>query len=142
MTGPVLGLDLGARRIGLALSDDAGKIAFPAGYLDRSGLERDLQALLELIQERRVTQVVVGLPLHLDGGVGVGARAARQFADALARATDRPVELVDERLTTVEAERALQGAPRSKRRKRKEVIDSMAATLLLRTYLEQAESRP
>lgn len=142
MTGPVLGLDLGARRIGLALSDDAGKIAFPAGYLERSGLEKDLLALVELIGERGVTRIAVGLPLHLDGGAGVGAQAARQFADALARASDRPVELIDERLTTVEAERALQGAPSGKRRKRKEVIDSMAATLLLRTYLAQIETRP
>ena len=142
MTGPVLGLDLGARRIGLALSDDAGKIAFPAGYLDRSGLEKDLSALVALIEQRGVTRVAVGLPLHLDGGISVGAQAARQFADALARACNRPVELVDERLTTAEAQRALQGAPRSRRRKRKQVIDSMAATLLLRTYLQQRETGP
>ena len=140
MTGPVLGLDLGARRIGLALSDDAGKIAFPAGHLDRTGLERDLRALHELIEEKGVTRVAIGLPLHLDGRAGTGAEAARRFAEALAGVCERPVELVDERWTTVEAERALQDAPARRRRKRKEVIDSMAATLLLRTYLEQVAS--
>ena len=140
MTGPVLGLDLGARRIGLALSDDAGKIAFPAGHLDRSGLEADLRALVTLIEERGVTRVAVGLPLHLDGRAGVGAQAAQRFAEALAGACELPVDLIDERWTTVEAERALAGAPRGRRRKRKDVIDSMAATLLLRTYLEQASA--
>lgn len=138
MTGPVLALDLGARRIGLALSDDAAVFAFPAGALERSGRQNDLSALATLIEERRVQRVVVGLPLHLDGRSGVGAEAARGFAAALEVATETPVHLIDERLTTVEAERALREAPRKTRRKRKEVIDSMAATLILRSYLEQA----
>jgi len=138
MTGPVLGLDLGARRIGLALSDEAARIAFPAGSLERVGRERDLEALRALAAERAVTRIVVGLPIPLGGGDGTAARAARSFADALAGVTGLPVELVDERLTTVEAERALQQAPARQRRRRKEVIDAMAATLILRTYLERA----
>jgi putative Holliday junction resolvase len=135
MTGPVLGLDLGARRIGLAVSDEAGQIAFPAGYLDRSSLEADLAALEALVAERAVRRIVVGLPRLLDGRDGTGAAAARRFAAALADRIALPVELEDERLTTAEAERALREAPARRRRDRKHLLDAMAATLLLRGYL-------
>lgn len=137
MTGPVLGLDLGARRIGLAVSDEAARIAFPAGCLERRGLERDLAALQAVVSERAVTRIVVGLPVLLDGRDGVGAEAARRFAAALAERTALPVSLEDERLTTAEAERALRGAPAGRRRDRKRVVDAMAAALLLRTWLER-----
>jgi putative Holliday junction resolvase len=140
MWGPVLGLDFGARRIGLAVSNPEATLAFPAGTLERAGLDRDLAALRSLIEERGVTRVVVGLPLHMDGRSGVGADAARAFARALAGATSLPVELLDERWTTSEAERALREAPSARRRGRKQIIDSMAATLLLRTYLEVGRS--
>lgn len=138
MTGPVLGLDLGARRIGLALSDPTATIAFPVGHMERRGLECDLEALRDLATERAVTRIVVGLPRLLDGREGRGAQAARRFAAALAEATTLPVELQDERLTTAEAERALREAPARRRRSRRQLVDAMAATLLLRTYLERA----
>ena len=137
MTGPVLGLDLGARRIGLAISDEAGRIAFPAGHLERRGLEKDLEALQVVVRERAVTRIVVGLPLLLSGRDGTGATAARRFAATLAEKTALPVELEDERLTTAEAERALREAPARRRLGRKQVVDAMAAALLLRTYLER-----
>jgi putative Holliday junction resolvase len=138
MTGPVLGLDLGARRIGLAISDQAARIALPEGYLDRKGLEKDLDALQALVSERAVTCIVVGLPRRLDGSEGAGAEAARRFAAALSEKTALPVELQDERLTTAEAERILREAPARQRRGRKQKLDAMAATLLLDTYLERA----
>ncbi len=138
MTGPVLGLDLGARRIGLAVSDETAQIAFPAGHLERSGLEKDLEALEALVSERAVTRIVVGLPRLLDGREGTGAEAARRFARALSERTALPVELQDERLTSALAERALREAPARQRRDRKQVLDAMAATLLLRTFLERA----
>jgi putative Holliday junction resolvase len=136
MKGRVLGLDLGERRIGLAVSDEEARFAFPAGYHERTGLAKDLEALRVLAAEQGVVRIVVGLPLHMDGREGKGALAARQFAGALGAATSLPVELVDERLTTREAERALQEAPSKTRRGRKHVIDSMAATLLLRGWLD------
>jgi putative Holliday junction resolvase len=136
MTGPILGLDLGTRRMGLAISDPEASIAFPAGFLPRSGLARDLEALCALAEERAVSRIVVGLPLHLNGRSGQAAQAARDFARALAEATALPVETLDERWTSVEAERALREAPRGVRQRRKEVVDAMAATLILRTYLE------
>lgn len=141
MQGPILGLDLGARRIGLAISDERGVLAFPIGYLERAGLQRDLVALRTLSVERGATRIVVGLPLQLDGHEGPGARAAREFARVLAEATSLRVELMDERLTSVEAERALREAPRRTRRARKQVIDAMAATLMLRSWLEASTPR-
>jgi len=134
--GCVLGLDYGSRRIGLAVSDEAGLIAFPAGALVRTGLQRDLVALAALIAERGVTKVVVGLPLHMSGRGGPEAEAARAFARALGEATQLPVDLLDERWTTREAERALRDAPGRRKRSRGSV-DSVAATLLLRSYLER-----
>jgi len=136
MKGRVLGLDLGERRIGLAVSDEDRQFAFPAGYHERSRLAQDLEALRVLAAEQGVVRIVVGLPLLLDGREGKGALAAREFAAALGAATSLPVELVDERLTTKEAEHALREAPSKTRRGRKHVIDSMAATLLLRGWLE------
>jgi putative holliday junction resolvase len=136
MEGPVLGLDLGTRRIGLAVSDSEGVIAFPIGALERRGLAADIAALCELIRERGVKSAVVGLPLHLDGRSSPGADAARRFARALEEASSLPVALVDERLTTVLAERALRESPRG-RRLRKQRVDALAAALILRTYLEQ-----
>ena len=136
----MLGLDLGQRRIGLAVSDPAGVIAFPIGALDRQGLAKDVQALCELIRERGVVAVVIGLPLHLDGRAGTGAGAARRFAAALGEACSLPVALVDERLTTVIAERALREEPRGRRRGKrpaKQQVDALAAALILRTWLEQ-----
>jgi putative Holliday junction resolvase len=136
--GCALGLDYGSRRIGLAVSDPEGLIAFPAGALERTGLERDLAALTALIAERGVTRVVVGLPLHLSGRSGPEAEAARAFARALGQAAGLRVDLLDERWTTREAERALRDAPGKGNRKRgRGSVDSVAATLLLRTYLER-----
>jgi putative Holliday junction resolvase len=137
VSGPVLALDHGTRRIGLAISDAAGAFAFPAGHLACRGRERDLAALRELIAERGVQRIVVGLPLHMDGRRGEAAAAAEKFANALAETTGLPVELLDERWTTRAAERAL-GESRSGRRKRRAAVDTTAATLLLRTYLERA----
>jgi putative pre-16S rRNA nuclease len=135
MDGPLLGLDLGTRRIGLAISDADAVIAFPIGALERRGLAQDLEALRELILARGVKGVVVGLPLHLDGRAGSAAQAARRFAEVLGEASALPVELVDERWTSAEAERTLRDAPRAQRH-RKENVDALAATLILRSYLE------
>lgn len=133
--GPVLGLDYGGRRIGMAVSDAQRGFAFPLGCLERGARrEPDLAALREICRERAVTRVVVGLPLHLDGRAGPEAEAARAFAGRLAAATGLPVDLLDERWTTREAERALRDAPR-KRRGRGGEVDAVAATLILRSYL-------
>ncbi|MGH0037614.1 MAG: Holliday junction resolvase RuvX [Myxococcota bacterium] len=136
----VLGLDFGARRIGLALSDPDASIASPAGHLERKGGRRDVASLCEFIREHEVGRVVVGLPLHLDGREGEGAQAARRFAAELSERSGLSVELLDERWTTLEAERALGEAGRrspKKRRKQKGSVDAVAAALILRTFLER-----
>lgn len=130
----VLGLDLGRRRIGLALSDPKGVLALPVGALERRDLASDLEALRTLAAERGVERIVVGLPVHMSGRVGAEAAAAASFARSLAQATGLPVDTLDERWTTVEAERALRAAG-SKASRRRELVDSVAAAILLRTYL-------
>jgi putative Holliday junction resolvase len=134
--GPILGVDLGEKRIGLAVSDLAGSIAFPAGFVASHDRARDVAALRAVVEERGIVRVVVGLPIHLDGGASPGSRAARSFAEALGAATGIPVDLLDERWTSRAAERSLSES-KGGRRKRREAVDAVAATLLLRTYLER-----
>ena len=138
----MLAIDYGSRRIGLAVSDAEGSFAFPAGFLERRGEPQDLAALRELAVARGVVQIVVGLPIHMDGREGPEARAARAFAAALGRATGLEVRMFDERWTSREAERALaQGGARPPRRRSaaaKGRVDATAAALLLRTWLARS----
>ena len=133
--GCVLGIDYGSRRIGLAISDPDRVFAFPAGCLERRGGGQDLAALREIVEARGVVQIVVGLPIHMNGREGPEARAARAFAACLGRETGRSVDLFDERWTSRAAERALResGGGRPARGE----VDQAAATLLLRTWLER-----
>jgi putative Holliday junction resolvase len=134
----VLGIDLGEKRIGLAISDEAGRIAFPAGSLLRRGRRADFEALCALVRERGVERAVVGLPLHMSGRAGPEAEAARGFARRLAECTGIPVDTLDERWTSVAAERSLrESGRRTIERRGKGVVDEVAATLLLSTYLER-----
>jgi putative Holliday junction resolvase len=141
----VLGIDFGSRRIGLAISDPEERIAFPAGTIESRGRKADVAAIRDLAEERGVRQVVVGLPLHMDGRAGTGAEAARAFAEALAEELELPVETLDERWTTREAERTLRETGGSGlgrrastgRRKKRGATDTLAATLLLRTFLNR-----
>jgi putative Holliday junction resolvase len=131
----VLGVDLGAKRIGLALSDTEGDFAFPAGTLRSKGLQRDVKALCALIREREVARVVVGLPRHMDGRKGPEAEAAEKFARELAARAGVPVDTLDERWTSREAERILHAQGHDARRARRHV-DEVAASIILRTYLD------
>ena len=134
--GRILGIDLGSVRVGLALSDPLGITAQPLKSMNRVGPRKDLDFLAKLVSENDVRKVVVGLPLMLSGEEGRSATTAREFAERLGdRIRGVAVELWDERLTTVEAERVLVSADVS-RRKRKGVVDGMAAALILQSYLE------
>ena len=134
----VLGLDLGEKRIGLAISDEDARIAFPAGFLERKGRRRDFDALRRLVRGRGLGNAVVRLPLHMDGRRGPEAEAAATVAEELSAAIGIPVELLDERWTSVAAERALQETGRRvKQRKGRGEVDAIAATLLLSTYLDR-----
>jgi len=140
LPGPVLALDYGARRIGMAISDVEGEFAFPAGVLERRGLSQDLEALKEVVREREVTRVVVGLPIHLDGRRGPEAEAATRFAQAVGEATGLTVALLDERWTSREAEQALREVQPRRRKREKAKLDAAAAALLLRTFLDRERS--
>ena len=137
----ILGLDVGERRIGVALSDPLGLTAQRLTVLERSGGHAaDLDAVCALIDKHQVASVVVGLPLTMRGAHGPQAQRVSAFAQALRRQSAVPVQLVDERLTTVEGERALLATDAS-RRKRKQVIDQVAAQLILQHYLETQRAK-
>ena len=135
--GRVLALDLGTVRLGLALSDPLGITAQPAGYLRRRGEASDPEAIRALVSEHDVGLVVVGHPLLLSGARGARAEDAERFAGRLRSRLpeDVAVSLWDERLTTAEAERILV-ADRVRRRRRREVVDAMAAVLILQSWLD------
>lgn len=135
--GRILGLDLGSVRIGLALSDPLGMTAQPAGMLRRRGPRADIEALAALVREQAVVRVVVGYPLLMNGEAGNAAKDAEAFAARVrARISGVPVELWDERWTTKEAERTLIAADVSRRRRR-QVVDSLAAVLILRGFMDR-----
>ena len=133
----VLGIDLGKKRIGLAISDPTERVALPAGMIESRGRRVDVAAIGSLARERGVRQIVVGLPLHMDGRAGREAEAARAFAKALESEAGIPVETLDERWSSVAAERALRELGGSRRRRSSGEVDTLAATLLLRTFLER-----
>lgn len=131
-----LGIDLGGARIGVALSDSAGTLATPYEVVARSGdRRRDHRRIAALAEEAGAEVLVVGLPRSLDGTDGPAALAARAEAGELAETTGLPVELWDERLTTVTAERDLE-ALALKGPARRKVIDQVAASVLLQAWLD------
>ena len=132
----ILALDVGERRIGVALSDPLGYTAQPLAVLTRRGGAEDVEAVAALVEAHHVSRVVVGLPLTLRGAVGASAQRVRSFAGRVGQRIAVPVEFVDERFTTAESERVLLAADASRRR-RKQVIDQMAAQLILQQYLER-----
>lgn len=131
----VLGVDLGERTIGLALSDELGMTAQPLTTLPRAGGREDLRALEEVCRAHQVSRIVIGLPLNMDGSEGPRARASREFAKVVEAGLGLAVELWDERLTTVSAERVLLEADLSRKRRR-EVVNQVAAALILRSWLD------
>ncbi|MCL4370402.1 MAG: Holliday junction resolvase RuvX [Chloroflexi bacterium] len=132
----VLGLDVGDRRIGVAVSDELLLTAQGVAVIQRQGLDSDLRQVETIIERHGVAGLVVGLPRNMDGSLGPQAEKVRRFADQLERRTGLPVQFWDERLTTVAAERVLlEGDVR--RARRKQVIDRQAAILILQGYLDR-----
>jgi putative Holliday junction resolvase len=129
-----IGVDLGTRRIGIAISDAKGTVATPYATLHRTSDENDAQAIAELAAAEKAATVVLGYPLALDGSIGDAALVAQAFAQKL-RAAGARVKLWDERLTTAEAEKKLKGRG-MKGRQRRAVVDKVAATVLLQSFLD------
>lgn len=132
----LLGLDLGSKTIGLAVSDTAWMVASPLKTLKRSKFTKDAQTLLEICKEQNIGGLVLGLPLNMDGSEGPRVQATKAFQRNLEKMTDLPVAYWDERLSTVAAERAMLEADTS-RAKRAENIDNVAASFILQGALER-----
>lgn len=133
--GRILALDLGKRRIGLAISDELGITAQGLPTLDRTRIRDDLDALARLISERGVTLLVIGNPLHMSGAESRQGEYTRDFAERLADRTGVPVRLWDERWTSIAAERVLRDSGVSIE-KRARAVDRLAAVILLESYLD------
>lgn len=131
----VIAIDLGARRIGVAVTDGLGLTAQPQATIARRGGKRDLDAIADLVRAHDAERVVLGLPLSPEGEVGRAAASVQAFADRLRRVIDVPVELIDESFSTVEAEEVLLAADVSRARRR-EVVDKLAAAVILRRWLD------
>jgi putative holliday junction resolvase len=153
----IAALDLGRRRIGLAIADDDGLAVHPIGALERHSIIRDLELIRIRLAEYEVSRVVVGLPLNMDGSAGPAALAAQAFAERLHESSGLPIDLFDERLTSFEAEARLRemslghshgiaGGARNKIRNKsksdrdKGMIDAVAASIILEGWLIRRRS--
>lgn len=133
--GRVLGLDYGSRRVGVAVSDP---LRITAGALEVVDRERAVTRVTELVDELEVTRIVLGFPRSLAGGEGPAAAAVRRFAAEIEAATGLSVTLVDERFSTVSAERSMREAG-AKRRTRRESLDKVAAAIILQGFLDHSQ---
>ncbi|WP_296975243.1 Holliday junction resolvase RuvX [Thermobacillus sp. ZCTH02-B1] len=136
----IMALDLGDRRIGVAVSDELGWTAQGVGVITRHRDGRELEEIERIVREREVGEIVVGLPRNMDGSIGPRGEICIAFAEMLRGRLQLPVHLWDERLTTAAAERTLLEADVS-RRKRRQVVDKLAATLILQHYLDSKAGR-
>jgi putative Holliday junction resolvase len=132
----ILGLDIGDARTGVAISDELGIAAHPLCTIQRKSRKALLAELQELVTAHKVERIVVGLPLQLDGETGTQAQKVKRFAEKLERQVNLPIIFWDESFTTFEAAQILRGT-KKRRKKRKQVIDQVAAVLILEGYLEE-----
>lgn len=135
-----LGLDFGRKRIGVAGCDGTGLIATGLTTIERTSFERDVEQIRRLVIERRVQVLVMGLPYSMDGSLGFQARQVQKFAKRLGKALALPVEYVDERLTSFQAEQLLMAENRSPSR-HKSLIDRKAAALILQQWLDSRTTK-
>ncbi len=133
-------MDVGARRIGLAVSDALGLTAQGLPTIQRKNKRSDRAELERVVREQHVAEIVVGYPLHMSGGQTAGSARVAQFAEELRRWFGLPVHLWDERLTTAEAQRVLRETDMSIRR-RGQVVDQMAAVLILQSFMDWRRAR-
>ena len=133
---PLVGLDLGTKTIGVAVSDGGLSIGSPLETIKRTKFQTDAARLFEITAHREIAGIVLGLPRNMDGSEGPRAQSTRAFARNLARLTELPITYWDERLSTVAAERALLEADASRKR-RGEVIDNIAASIILQGLLDR-----
>ncbi|TVQ43610.1 MAG: Holliday junction resolvase RuvX [Gloeocapsa sp. DLM2.Bin57] len=131
-----LGLDVGKKRVGVAGCDGIGLLATPLTTINRQSFSEDVAKISQIVKEREINVLVVGLPYSMDGSLGPQAEYVQQFAQRLAEALQLPVEYVDERLTSVEAEEQLKSQKRFSRQD-KGLIDRQAAAIILQQWLDE-----
>lgn len=137
----LLGLDVGERRIGLAVSDPTGLLASPHGVIEVRGRARDAERVAAVAREVEAAGIVVGLPRQMDGAEGAQAEQVRRFMRELRRHLDLPVTWIDERLSTVAANRSLRDAG-VRGSRRRETIDAVAAAVILQSHLDHRRRHP
>lgn len=130
----ILALDVGNKRIGTALSDPLNILAQPLYTIHRKGLERDIEEILNIIKENNVGTIVVGLPKNMDGTVGFQGEKTQKFAEILSNHTDIEIVMWDERLTTISARRIMIEND-VKQKDKKNLVDTVAAVVILENYL-------
>jgi putative holliday junction resolvase len=135
-----LGLDVGRKRIGIAGCDGTGLIATGLTTLERRSFQQDVEAIRQIVLERQVQILVVGLPYNMDGSIGFQAKQVQKFANRLGQALGLPIEYVDERLTSFQAEQLMQAANQSPSRN-KALIDRKAAAIILQQWLDEQRPR-
>ncbi|UCE97593.1 MAG: Holliday junction resolvase RuvX [Dehalococcoidia bacterium] len=135
-----LGLDIGDRWIGIALSDPLAKLASPHTILKRSNDIADIETISHIIENYDVRLIVVGLPLMMDGNLGIQAHKVEDFTQQLRGKLDIPVEFRDERLTTVSARRLMRASGNRKSRKSRD--DAIAAAIMLQAFLDERQDQP
>jgi putative holliday junction resolvase len=137
----ILAIDYGRKRIGLAISDELRLTARPLATLTRTNRRNDFRRLREVCREHEIARIIVGHPVHMTGEAGSMADEAARFAERLKKEIGIEVELLDERLTSWEAEQTVGKTRSSSRRKRREPLDDVAAAVLLRDYLERQSQK-
>lgn len=133
-----LGLDVGDKRIGVALSDPDDILASPFTIINRSDETADIEAIIGIINEHQIKQIIVGLPRSMDGSIGKQAVKVKDFTQKLGNFTEVPIEFRDERLSTVAAKRLMQ-AVNAKKSKEKARYDAVAAAIILQGYLDEGQ---
>ena len=139
--GRYLGIDYGKKRIGLALSDIMGIMAQPFDVIDSKGLKNNIENIIKIIKEKEISCVVVGNPVNMNASEWEMSKFVMEFVEELKKVTDVKVEIIDERLTTAQAERVLIEEANVSREKRKTIRDKLAATFILQTYLDLHHSK-
>ena len=139
----IMGLDYGSKTIGVAISDALGLTAQPLETIERSGenkLRRSLARIAEIVREKDIKKIVVGLPINMDGRSGERAALTLEFVEKLKLRVDIPIVMQDERLTTVEADEILDDSG-VKKQDRKQFIDQIAAGIILKEYMEKENGK-
>ncbi|MBT3363049.1 MAG: Holliday junction resolvase RuvX [Chloroflexi bacterium] len=134
-----LGLDVGEKRIGVAMSDSEGILASPLVILDGSDVQAAFNEISELCNSNEVESIVVGLPISMDGSIGKQAQRVQLFCDGLAKVVTMPIDTWDERMSSVQANRSMIAAG-TKKNKKKQLRDAIAAAIVLQGYLDRKRS--